>query len=143
MRGKWRTAERAYAVSGDLASRMSRVEHQLGLMTDPEDHTLGTRTNQTHEESSKSAFLDQRQAIGSPPELNGAGLRSPQLQGPTFSRETSIAHNLSRRGAAGADGHAIQTTSLRFANSAIYVTSNTAAKRITRLFVRATDELPQ
>jgi hypothetical protein len=119
------------------------VEHQLGLITAPEDHTLGTRTNQTHEESSKSVFLDQRQEIGSPPDLSGAGPRSPQLQVPTFSGETSIAPNLCRRGTAGADGRAIRTTSRRFANSAIYVTSNTAAKRITRLFGRATDELPQ
>ena len=94
MRGKWRTAEHASAVSGDLSSRMSRVEHQLGLMTDPEDHALGTRTNQTHEESSKGVCLDQRQEIGSPPELSGAGPRSPQLQVPTSSGETSIAHNL-------------------------------------------------
>lgn len=94
MRGKWRTAERASAVSGDLASRMSRVERQLGLMTDPEDHALGTRTNQTHEGTSKSVFLDQRQEIGSQPELSSAGPRTPQLQVPTFSGETSIAHNL-------------------------------------------------
>ncbi|OKP11093.1 hypothetical protein PENSUB_3463 [Penicillium subrubescens] len=92
MRGRWRAADHVSAGSKGLASRMSRVERQLGLVKEPERRRRG-EPDQTHGESIEGLSPHQRRENGS---VYGSSTRnpSPQLQVPAFSGETSIAHNL-------------------------------------------------
>jgi hypothetical protein len=71
---------------------MSRVERQLGLVKEPEIRG-GGEPEQDHRESIEGLSPHQRQEKGS---VYGSSTRnpSPQPQVPTFSGETSIAHNL-------------------------------------------------
>lgn len=71
---------------------MSRVERQLGLVEEPQRRGRG-KPNQAHRESIEGLSLHHRQEKAS---AYGSNTRnpSPQPQVPTFSGETSIAHNL-------------------------------------------------
>lgn len=71
---------------------MSRVERQLGLVKEPEIRGRG-EPDQAHRESIEGPSPHHRQEKNS---IYGSSARnpSPQLQVPTFSGETSIAHNL-------------------------------------------------
>lgn len=71
---------------------MSRVERQLSLVKEPERLRRG-EPEQAHREPIEGPFPHQRQEEGS---VCGSSTRnpSPQPQVPTFSGETSIAHNL-------------------------------------------------
>lgn len=72
---------------------MSLVERQLGLARGLEDCALGTSPDQAHGELNKGISPHHRRDIGSVNEESTRG-QSPQLRVPTFSGETSIAHNL-------------------------------------------------
>lgn len=85
MRGRWRSKDKAFAGTHDLAPRSGRVERELKL-TSTETHT-------------EEAQRDSNAAAPSVREIHarnrrGSRQRSLSPQVPTFSGETSIAHNI-------------------------------------------------
>ncbi|CEJ59802.1 hypothetical protein PMG11_08406 [Penicillium brasilianum] len=91
MRGRWRAKERASTRSQDLASRMSIVERQLGLVEGPE--TGGCAEPERTHGAFGHGGSSRRQDI-SPVQESSDRIWSSRSQVPTFSGETSVAHSL-------------------------------------------------
>lgn len=85
MRGRWRSKDKAFAGTHDLAPRLGRVEREL--------KRTSTETHPEEAQRDSNAAAPPARAIHAR-DRRGSRQRSLSPQVPTFSGETSIAHNI-------------------------------------------------
>ncbi|KAJ5699140.1 hypothetical protein N7462_001145, partial [Penicillium macrosclerotiorum] len=87
MRGKWRSIEKPHTRSQDLTSRLNQVESQLAMA-----RGMKSRCNEVHEQIDRRTHqVDTPKVLH---DIRSGHNRTPSPRVPTFSGETSIAHNL-------------------------------------------------